>query len=263
MNTISISFDIGRDADLRKIKAKTVFRQLRNDNNFLFTKIGEIFVILFKSGKIRLVHENRTFESLKKSIPLYITELKDLTSKIVSAAGIRADVEKIISKSERDSEEEFYLPIKRSTLGDMVGSEVFNELAIIAPSEILSDYQKERLLTQAGENLGRKVATGKKTRKELENSIVGYLKDQGIGSAVVEKGEKERSGRTPHSVVRVYESIFSYGAVPIGSGLCSLIRGFIRGAYCKYLNAENINVEEVRCWGLGDVFCEFRVYILT
>lgn len=92
--------------------------------------------------------------------------------------------------------------------------------------------------------------------------VFTILKEEGLGLASLGKAEAEKTGRIPYAVFQVQQSAFAYGAAPDGSAHCHYTRGMLRGAYCSYLNQENVNVVESRCWGLGDVFCEFRAYLI-
>ena len=252
---ISIDYSIGKTIDLRKLKR---FGIKQEDENFAFTRIGNLFFIIFKNGIVRVVHADRTMESLKKDLMMNAPLVKELISKIISASGIRRSVDEVMASGKESSE----VIIARPTLKGNIDIDVFREISIRAPEIILGEYQRERLSAQAGDVIGRKIGKGCKSKNELVKKIIEYMRKSGLGVAQTMKPKKEKSGRTPYEIFVVKESAFSYGTVPVGKPVCEFIRALIRGAFCEYLNRENVSVSEVRCWGLGDVFCEFRVYLV-
>ena len=258
---ISYSYDFGKQLDLAKVKGKLKMSSLDNDKNILFLFADPLFLILFKSGRLRVVHKERSVEALRKSLIVMNPRLRDIIQEIAKASGVKSDVDSIISSGDVEKGSE---PIERQGLNG-IGFSIFRELSIAAPEKVLGAYQRERISTQAGESIGRRLACAAKDRKDLESKLLEVIKSEGLGvpsSIPVDKSEKLRDEvQKPDAIFRVLEST-SYGLVPEGKAMCDLIRGLIRGAYCAYLSRENVNVIETRCWGLGDVYCEFRVYFL-
>ncbi len=57
-------------------------------------------------------------------------------------------------------------------------------------------------------------------------------------------------------VIKSEESMTSAGIPAINKPICHFERGLITGAIKEYLG-KNITSREVKCWGLGDLYCEF------
>lgn len=256
VSVLSVTYSLGKAVDLKKAR-KAGLQQLDGDGNLLYTTVGSLFVVLFADGRLRISSADRSEESLRRELPLRGMELKRIVAAIAKSAALKVDADDVFSKAvdERD------IALPRTLAGDFVNASVTRAISA-ATDRIMGAYHRERLETQAGETAGRKFGSKAKSRKELEQAIVRMLKEEGLGITSLGKAEAEKTGRTPYAVFQVLQSAFAYGAVPDGSALCHYIRGLIRGAYCAYLSQENVNVVECRCWGLGDVFCEFRVYII-
>jgi len=260
--SISYIYNFGKPLELAKIKSKLKMNSLEGDKNILFLFIDPLFLVLFKKGKLRIIHKDRDIDALKKSLTVMAPKLREIISEITKITSIK-DVDSIISEGDVENETGGLEFERSSKLG--IGITTFKELSVISPEKVLGSYQRERIATQAGENLGRRLALDTKDRKNLENKLLKFIEDEGLGIASIMSTEKAGTIKDeiqkPYSIFRVFEST-SYGTTPNGKAMCDLIRGLIRGAYCVYLNQENLNVVETRCWGLGDVYCEFRVYML-
>jgi predicted hydrocarbon binding protein len=225
--------------NLEKIKKK--FPASYSDKNLLLIKIGKLDFIIFRDGHLRIVHESRDENLLLKEMQGRITEVNNFLNEIRKISKIKNEP-KIVEDRE--------IELKRDL--NFEGEEIVKELCKSA--ELVGEYQKERIETQAGEILGRKIKVSNK--KELVKKITEKIRDLkvGIPEAIDEKD-------TYFSIV-VYQSIFSYGSKFTGKKSCNFIRGLIRGATCKFLNAENVNVVESKCFSAGDVYCKFDVYLI-
>jgi predicted hydrocarbon binding protein len=258
---ISYSYDFGKQLNLTKVKSKLKMSSLDGDKNVLYIFVDPLFIMLFKNGRLRVVHKERNVESLRKSLIVMNPRLRDIIQNIAKASGIKVNVDSIISSGDVENGSE---PLERQGL-DGIGFYLFRELSIAAPEKVLGPYQRERISTQAGETLGRRLASAAKDRKGLEAKLIDVIENEGLGVPSLiplDKAEKLRDEvQKPDAIYRVLQST-SYGLVPEGKAMCDLIRGLMRGAYCAYIGRENVNVVETRCWGLGDVYCEFRVYLL-
>jgi predicted hydrocarbon binding protein len=225
--------------NLEKIKKK--FPTIYSDKNLLLIKIGKLDFIVFKDGYLKIVHESRDENLLLKEMQSRITEINDFLNEIRKISKI-GEQPRIIEDKE--------IELKRDI--NFEGEEIVKE--ICKSAELVGEYQKERIETQAGESLGRKIKVNNK--KELVKEITEKIRDLKVGIPEV-VDEKD----TYFSIV-VYQSIFSYGSKFTGKKSCNFIRGLIRGATCKFLNAENVNVVESKCFSAGDVYCKFDVYLI-
>lgn len=256
MPLISSTYSFGKRVNLTKAK-KAGLHQLDGDDNFLFTTLGRLFIIIFADGRIRISGVDKNEEAFRRELAYKWMELKALVSAIAKAAAMKVDVDSVLSKQIDEKD----VMLERCLVKDSVSASVVRRLSAVT-ERIMGEYHKERLETQAGEIAGRAFGFKAKSKSELEQLLIKAIRDEGLGIVSLEKVDKEKTERTPYAVFRVLQSAFAYGAPATGRALCNYIRGMIRGAYCSYINGENINVIESRCWGLGDVFCEFRVYLI-
>jgi predicted hydrocarbon binding protein len=226
---------------LEKIKKK--FPIAYSDRNLLLIKKGNLDFIIFRDGYLRIIHESRNENLLLKEMQSRMTEINSLLGEIKKSSGIRTDP-KVVEDREMN--------LKRDICFD--GEETIKE--ICKSAELVGEYQKERIETQAGENIGRKIKV--QNKKELVGNILKKIKELRLGIAEV---SNEETKDVYFSIV-VHQSLFSYGSKYTGKKECNFIRGLIRGAVCKFINAENVNVVESKCFASGDVYCKFDVYLI-
>ena len=258
VEAVSYLYNIGKDINLSKLQKSDYFQTVNKDPNFVFAKIDSVFMIVFKDGRIRLVHESVRLDKLERDLSSASVKLKELIEELGKKTGSNSNTASIITRGGRES---YTLTEYHRPSGDTVETSIVQQLGIFAPEKVLGEYQRDRILTQAGETIGRQI--GKvKDKKQLAQTVVKYIESSGLGVAEFFE-PKDTKEKNLFAVFRVYESAFSYGLPPIGKPLCNLTRGVIRGAYVSYFNQENVNVVETRCWGIGDVVCEFKVHLLN
>ncbi|MEM4389418.1 MAG: V4R domain-containing protein [Candidatus Micrarchaeia archaeon] len=246
----SFIYDLGRKIDIERVKkGNAVLKSPPGERNFLYARLDGLNVILFSNGKLRVTHLSGTRESLEKALPAAVPKIQKLVEDIAKAAGIKVDASEVIANGKAE-EEGFAVP-ERTNLGGRAGLLALQAIAIHAPDKVLGEYQRERVAVQAGDTIGRTLARDAKNKDALAKAIVDFLKNEGIGIAEV--------GGGGDVVFIVRESAFAYGLPPVGKPLCGFIRGLIRGAYAAFFHSESVNVAETRCWGTGDVECEFCV----
>ncbi len=226
--------------NLEKIRKK--FPTIYYDKNLLLAKINGLNFIVFRDGYLRIIHESKDENLLLKEMQRRITEVNNFLNEIKKISNIKAEP-KVIEDKEVNLNRDI----------NFEGEEVVKE--ICKSAELIGKYQKERIETQAGENIGRRIKANNK--KELIEKIVEKIKSLKVGIPEIAKENKN----TYFSII-VYQSIFSYGSKFTNEKNCNFIRGLIRGAVCKFLNAENVNVIEEKCFSAGDVYCKFDVYLI-
>lgn len=65
--------------------------------------------------------------------------------------------------------------------------------------------------------------------------------------------------RTPERIeVRLHENVSSAGAQPQGKPICHYQSGMLAGLF-EVLTGRHILAHELKCWGLGDRYCEFQL----
>jgi predicted hydrocarbon binding protein len=144
--------------------------------------------------------------------------------------------------------------------GSHVSARAFHAL-LTAEERVLGGYHRQRISVQAGETLGRALAKSAKSRNELERGLISFIKSEGLGQASLEVPEAMKGETKPYSVISVKNSACVTG--DSDGPQCDLLKGLIRGAYCAYLNQENVNVTESRCLAQGAGPCEFRIHLLN
>lgn len=147
--------------------------------------------------------------------------------------------------------------MKRRKLGDRVAFTVPSALCAVA-GRMFGEFQSERLVVQAGENIGRSLAEGSDP-KGIAKRIMDFIREANLGSAEFEKGEKKERYEGI-GVFRVAESMEAFCPGKPSKPACNMIRGLIRGAYSAVYRQENIAVRENKCIALGAEKCEFEAY---
>lgn len=255
---ISYALDLEREIPLSDVRKKVKLLDfIGDDKNFLYGELDSLKVFLFKNGLLRIVHKSAKLEALQKELPALGLKLSGLLGEIARAAKIRINPSKALSTAHvEDLGQSELVPPQ----GTKIGIATIREISA-AIERLLSEYHAERLAVQAGESLGRRLRA--KSKGELDSMLCRTIEKEGFGIAMTMSPKVEESGRKAYSQFEVHGSALSYAMPPKGRAVCHLIRALIRGAYCAYLNQENVNVIETKCWGLGDPLCEFRVYLLT
>ncbi|MEM3030870.1 MAG: V4R domain-containing protein [Candidatus Micrarchaeia archaeon] len=246
----SFIYDLGEKVDIEKAKrGSALLKSPPGEKNFAYAKLDGLNAILFNNGKLRITHSDGTRKSLERALPAAIPKIQKLIEDAARAAGAKVDAGWVISNGK--AEEEGFATPERTSLGNRAGLLALQAIAIHAPDKVLGEYQRERVAAQAGDTIGRTLAQGVKNKEALAKAVVDFLKEEGIGVAEVGGGKDV--------VFIVRESAFAYGLPPVGKPLCGFIRGLIRGAYAAFFRSESVNAVETRCWGTGDVECEFSV----
>jgi len=256
----SFIFDIGKEIDIKKLTKSKRFIKIPNDNNFVFSCVDDkLYFIVFKNGKVRITYPGGDLDSLKTRVSGSAAKIAALFKELSSQSGIKFNVQKVIASGKiEDSDDEF----KCEQIGvESIPIVIFREISIFSPIKLFGEYNTERLHTFAGEKFGRFLKA--ESKEKLEKEIKYFIESNNIGEVEILKIEEDQFGKKPFSSFRVYKSKFVYGLPPTGKSECFFIQALARGAFAKYLQQENINVVETRCWRKGDVFCEFNVYILS
>lgn len=259
---ISFIFDMDAEIDLAKLSKSKSFISLPKESNFLFSIVdNKIRFIVFKNGKIRITYPNGDVDSLQKNISEHAAQISSLFNEVKERSKIKADIPSVISKGRLESERDEF-EIRNTICEDncSIPAELFIDVSSISPMQLFGQYNHERLLTFSGEKFGRKISA--KSRQELEKKVKDFIESNNLGLMEQIKSEEDETGAKPFSSFRIYKSKFVYGLPPTGKAECFFIQALIRGAFASYLEQENINVVETKCWRKGDVYCEFNVYML-
>jgi len=247
----SFVYDLGSNIDIEKARrGSALLKSPPGERNFAYARLDALNAILFSNGKLRVAHSDGTRKSLERALPAAVPKIQKLIEDAARGAGLKVDVAEVISSGKAEAEG-FEAP-ERSGLGSHVGVLALRAIAIHAPEKVLGEYQRERVVTQAGDMVGRALAQGAKNRGALAKAIADFLKKEGIGIAEASEGKDG-------VVLVVRESAFAYGLPPTGKPLCGFIRGLIRGAFAAFYHSESVDATETRCWGTGDIECEFVV----
>ncbi len=246
----SFSYHLGKTIDLKKAQKKAGGNIL---GNILEIKVDELEVHVFQSGRIRLSVPGKTFNELQEAMLSNAMRISSIIQKI----GGKVDVQKVMKTGKQDDPEDYDTSAIEGK--GLVSSEVVRGI-ISSAYRVSQDFQVERIMTQAGETVGRKLVKQKnpKNRAMLVKEIKEYVEKEGFGR--IEEGEKRK---LVDIVFKVYGCPFAAGAPNINKKVCNFTRGILRGAFAEFKGAETISVKETKCWAKGDPYCEFEVYSLA
>ncbi|MFQ6135666.1 MAG: V4R domain-containing protein [Candidatus Hydrothermarchaeales archaeon] len=109
-----------------------------------------------------------------------------------------------------------------------------------------------KILYNTGEEVG-KVFAGIYATDTLESfldELRNFLDREKVAKISVERMNEDEI------VIKSEESMTSSGIPSINKPVCHFERGLITGAVKEFLG-KNIRSDETKCWGLGDLYCEF------
>ncbi len=140
----------------------------------------------------------------------------------------------------------------RPTLKGVMNPMFFRVLHLYTLEEYVGDITAVKILTSTGEDIG-KVFAGIYATDTLEaflEEIKKFLEKENVSRISVESMDEGKV------VIKSEESMTSAGIPTINKPVCHFERGFVTGALKEYLG-KNITSRESKCWGLGDLHCEF------
>ncbi|XRO74804.1 V4R domain-containing protein [Methanocaldococcus sp. 28A] len=129
---------------------------------------------------------------------------------------------------------------KRTHLGDDVSVWLFRVLRLIALDEIIS-MGSCGIVYHAGKKIGKTL------KLETLDDFLDWIEKHKIGIPEVNG-----------NVVKIYECVTCSGIPKIGKPVCHFEGGLIAGFLEKLWN-KKVLAKEVKCWGLGDEVCEFKI----
>lgn len=165
--------------------------------------------------------------------------------------------------------------LTRPSVGDYVHIGV---LQSIVTSILAINPASRQYLYEVGENMGRygnvqfrflsantrileKTDTAGKFRDLLEGLQDLYSANSlGLPLFLTSRSLVESNNKNKAKIL-VYDSAYSAQMAPIGQPVCYLIAGEIAGLIETTLGEEHVSVQETKCWGLGDTYCQFDIEI--
>jgi len=256
----AFTYDFHKKLDLSKLKKSLdYFNFLDGNKKVLSTEVVGLTVLVFEDGKMRVFGRGSSFDEIKEKMVTASVEIYSIVEDINKKLNLNLDPKLIISAGKR---EELYPTGEHLPMSSDVSAHVLRNL-FFSIYEISGDFQAERIATRAGESIGREyVKKGNVNSKaELSSLLVKIFTDLKIGDLKEVKPEKRSVAL--ESVFILYDSVFSAGIPNINKKVDNFARGLIRGAFAEFKGMESISVNEVKCWGMGDTYCQFEVYSLA
>lgn len=197
---------------------------------------------LAEAGVVRVSKTEATRGIPKKYFRLSIDIIKEDTS------GIYSNIKDKI-------EEEFENLIKKRRKRSF-GDEVNISFLRMYKTAILSTgYELDKVLRDEGYELGYRVFSRTIQGESLYDvlqSIRNFWEEQKLGRVeIVEVGKES-------ATIRVEECYQCMDMPKVGKPLCSSDEGLIQGILEAKLQ-KRFSVQEVKCWGTGYNFCEFKI----
>ncbi|MCD6523105.1 MAG: hypothetical protein J7K68_05115 [Candidatus Diapherotrites archaeon] len=253
-------YHIGMHLDPKKLSKISGLKKV--DGLELFEKsIGNLRIQVFLNGEIRAFVPGKTINELKEVLIVSGVKIVELLEEI-KKQGYKFDVEEVF-KNGHQMDFTYETPEgTRVKLKNEVAADLLKEL-IYSAHDIMPEFQAERNSVQAGENIGRRLVRIYKPKNtdELADAIVKYFKEQKIGIVTYKTKKDEKESNMKMYTFRVDECAVASGIPLVNKPVCHITRGLIRGAFCQFLELENVAVKETKCWGLGDTYCEFLMKV--
>ncbi len=261
MKSESFVYDLKTKLNLKKLKELEYFNYPEGNQEVLETKIHDIRLKLLPNGKLIVYKPDSSFEELKNDLVLNGIEIYSIIEDIRKKLKLNIISKEVISEGKREEVGSFD-PLLRKKLGKEFSLEVARYL-FYSTYDIAGDFQAERIATQAGETIARKIIKQKKptSKQELIKLIKDSLLKMKIG--IVEEINPSKKTATLETVLRIKEEAFTVGAYPFGKKAANFSRGFIRGAFAEFKRMESVTVNQTKGWEVGDSYCEFEVYSLA
>ncbi len=252
----SFSYQIGKKIDTAKVQKKMGGKLI---GSVLESRIDEIKVHVFPSGRIRLTAQDKEYSELQQMIFNNTVGIISFIEELIKAAGVNTDAKTVMKTGKQDDAYDY----DQSVIGEetRIPAGVM-QMITISLYQFAGQFQASRTMTQAGEKEGRRLVKEKKpkNKKELLKLVKKFLEENSFGKMEEVKEEKRR---LVDVILRVTSCAFASGAPNINEAICDFTRGVIRGAFAEFKGAETVSVKETRCWAKGDAYCEFEVYSLA
>ncbi len=141
---------------------------------------------------------------------------------------------------------------KKRSFGDEVN---ISFVRMYKSALLLTGYNLDRILRDEGYELGYKIfasAIDGESLKDVLENIREFWEEQKLGRIeIVDISDKS-------ATIRVEECYQCMEMPEVGKPLCSSDEGVLQGILEAKLQ-KRYNVQEVKCWGTGYTFCEFKI----
>ena len=261
MKSESFVYDLKTKIDLKKLKSLPYFNYAEGNQEVLETKVHDLKLKLLPNGKLIVFKPEADFQQLKDELVLNGVEIYSIIEDIKKKLNLKISAKDIISQGKRE-EIGFIDSNLRKKLGTQFSLDVTRYL-FYSIYDVSGDFQAERIATQAGETIARRIVKEKKptTKQELIKLIKNSLLQMKVG--LVEEINPPTRTATLETVLRIKEEAFTVGVPPFNKKVANFSRGFIRGAFAEFKRMESITVNQTKGWEVGDSYTEFEVYSLA
>lgn len=260
IETQCYAYNLGQKIDISSVNIEGV----EKNAGFLSATYGDVTVEVFQNGSARAFIKDGDLERLRQHLPTAGFKIIELFKNIQSQ-GYEFNAEEVFQNGAPEEFNITCIPELRKESGTGTNYCLLREI-VYGAFELMPRFQAERNLVQAGENSARKLLkdNNAQTPEEVADMLDAFMKTQGIGLSTHSKRlDESKKGNFEIYTFKVEENAFAVGLPHVNFPYCNYVRGLIRGAFAEYLELENIRVEERKCWGLGDTYCEFEMDVFS
>ncbi|MCK4327126.1 MAG: hypothetical protein KAW41_01480 [Candidatus Diapherotrites archaeon] len=255
MQAVSELYDLGKPIDISKLVSSIdYFKNVRGAELAQATFDGFGFQV-FPNGLLRVVYLDH--EDPSACLPKVVAKIAQALVDMGKALGLGLDASAVLAthtKEEANAKHYSSLPaVKKGG----VSYRLFPHIHL-ASLELKGAFATKRLMELVGSELGRCAVEQARPQSldELLTALKKFFSEMKLGELECEKTKKGLF------VARVYGC--AYTACPqIGEPYCHLEKELLRSAVIHFMGAFNITVQETKCWGLGDTYCEFEASMLA
>lgn len=261
MKSDSFVYDLKNKLNIKKLKEISYLNYAEGNEEILETKLHELILKIMPNGKLIVFKPEASFEELRNELIINGVEIYSIIEDIRKKLKLKISSKEVISQGKRENVGVFD-PLLRKKLGNEFSLEVTRFL-FYSIYDISGDFQAERIATQAGESIARKLVKEKKPTSKEE--LIKLIKDSFLKMKIglVEEIKPKQKTATLEIVLRIKEEAFTVGVYPFNKKAANFSRGFIRGAFAEFKRMESVTVNQTKGWELGDSYCEFEVYFLA
>ena len=246
---------------MKKLSELDYLNYADDNQEILETKIHDLKLKILPNGKLIIYKPEAEFEELRNELVLNGVEIYSIIEDIKKKLKLKINPKEIISQGKREELGGLDATLRKK-LGKTFSLEITRHI-FYSIYDVSGDFQAERIATQAGEAIARKLVKQKKPTSKQE--LIKLIKDAFLEmkAGIVEEIKPPQKTATLETVLRIKEEAFTVGVPPFNKKAANFARGFIRGAFAEFKRMESITVNQTKGWEVGDSYCEFEIYSLA
>ena len=256
--------DLGKEIDLEEASKKIDYiasPKMAGLFKAADATFNDTTVSLFENGSVRVVvrtnigaYAEAMFKATESLVYIrkIVTDLRLELGMELDSDRVLASIKPVTEKL--DLHEILLMDVDsvRPTFKGNMNPLFFRLLHLYTLEEYVGETTAIKILTSTGEEVGKVFAGiyATDTLDDFFEELKKFLEKEKVAKISVESITDNKI------VIKSEESMTSAGIPTINKPVCHFERGLITGALKEFLG-KNIISRETKCWGMGDLYCEF------